>query len=99
MLIYLSFNSNIIPSNVGSVGYVSAVLILGVFCTAIATIIYFQILQSSGETFISMMNYLIPVWAILFGVIFFNESAMWNYLIGLVVIIFGIQLSQKSKIS
>ena len=45
-----------------------------------------------------MMNYLIPVWAILFGVIFFNETAMWNYLIGLVVIIFGIQLSQKSKI-
>lgn len=98
MLIYLSFNWSIIPSNVGSVGHVSAVFILGVFCTAIATIIYFQILQSSGATFISMMNYLIPVWAILFGVIFFNESAMWNYLIGLVVIIFGIQLSQKSKI-
>ena len=64
MLIYLIFNPNIIPNDFGDMSHLSAVLILGIFCTAIATIIYFQILQSSGATFISMMNYLIPVWAI-----------------------------------
>ncbi len=96
MTIYLGFNPDIIPVNAGHINYISAILILGIFCTAIATIIYFQILQSSGATFISIMNYLIPVWAILFGVIFFNESALWNYFFGLVVIIFGIQLSQNS---
>tara|TARA_B100000953_G_C17712761_1_gene322706 strand:+ start:203 stop:358 length:156 start_codon:yes stop_codon:yes gene_type:complete len=41
------------------------------------------------------MNYLIPVWAILFGVIFFEEKILWNYLVGLLIIIFGIQISQK----
>jgi len=72
-------------------------VVLGVFCTAIATIIYFQILQSSGATFISIMNYLIPVWAILFGVIFFNEDVSWNYLIGLIIVILGIQISQTKR--
>ena len=97
MLIYLIFNPNIIPNEFGDMSHLSAVLILGIFCTAIATIIYFQILQSSGATFISMMNYLIPVWAILFGVIFFNENTVWNYFIGLLIIIFGIQLSQNKE--
>ena len=97
MLIYLIFNPSIIPNDFGDMSHLSAVLILGIFCTAIATIIYFQILQSSGATFISMMNYLIPVWAILFGVIFFNENTVWNYFIGLLIIIFGIQLSQNEE--
>jgi len=72
-------------------------VILGVFCTAFATIIYFQILQSSGATFISIMNYLIPVWAIFFGVIFFNEDVSWNYLVGLIIVILGIQISQIKR--
>lgn len=97
MVIYLSFNSKVIPDNIGGLSYLSAVFILGIFCTAIATIIYFQILQSSGATFISMMNYLIPVWAIIFGVMFFDETALWNYFLGLIVIIFGIQLSQNKE--
>ena len=97
MLIYLIFNPSIIPNDFGDMSHLSAVLILGIFCTAIATIIYFQILQSSGATFISMMNYLIPVWAILFGVIFFDENTVWNYFIGLLIIIFGIQLSQNKE--
>ena len=77
--IYIMFNSNLIPVSYSSLNHITAVIILGVFCTAIATIIYFQILQSSGATFISIMNYLIPIWAILFGVIFFEEDVSWNY--------------------
>ena len=68
---------------------------LGIFCTAIATIIYFQILQTSGASFISIMNYLIPMWSILFGVIFFNERLFINYFIGLSFVIIGINISQK----
>ena len=96
MIIYLSFNFDMVPNNIGEISHVSAVIILGVFCTAIATFIYFQILQASGATFISIMNYLIPIWAILFGVIFFDEVAMWNYFLGLIVVILGLQLSQNT---
>ena len=97
MGIYIMFNFDLTPSSYGNSEHLAAVIILGVFCTAIATIIYFQILQSSGATFISIMNYLIPVWAILFGVIFFEEDVSWNYFAGLVIVIFGIQLSQNKR--
>ena len=97
MNIYLILDNSLIPNNFGSFEHISAIFVLGIFCTAIATIIYFQILQSSGATFISIMNYLIPVWAIVFGVIFFNEDTAWNYFIGLIIIIIGIQLSQNQR--
>ena len=97
MSIYIMLNFDLTPHSYGDYKHITAVVILGVFCTAIATIIYFQILQSSGATFISIMNYLIPVWAILFGVIFFNEDVSWNYLVGLIIVILGIQLSQTKR--
>ena len=76
----------------------ASLVLLGVFCTAIATIIYFQILQTSGASFISIMNYLIPIWAILFGVIFFQEDIFMNYIIGLILVIIGINISQKETV-
>ncbi len=97
MMIYMLFQSESLPEKMGDINHIIAVLILGIFCTAIATIIYFQILQTSGATFISIMNYLIPVWAIIFGVIFFAEQVTLNYIIGLIVIILGIQLSQTNQ--
>ena len=97
MSIYIMLNIDLVPHSYGDYKHIATIAILGVFCTAIATIIYFQILQSSGATFISIMNYLIPVWAILFGVIFFNEDVSWNYLVGLIIVILGIQVSQTKR--
>ena len=71
------------------------ILLLGVLCTAIATVIYFQILQSEGASFISMMNFLIPLWAILFGIIILNDQFSWSYIFGLLVILFGIKLANS----
>ena len=71
------------------------ILLLGIVCTAIATIIYFQILQTEGASFISMMNFLIPLWAILFGIIILNDQFSWNYIFGLLIILFGIKLANS----
>ncbi len=73
------------------------ILLLGILCTAIATVIYFQILQTSGASFLSIMNFLIPLWAILFGIIILSDNFSWNYIFGLFVILFGIKLANSSS--
>tara|TARA_B100001057_G_scaffold460816_1_gene512250 strand:+ start:59 stop:940 length:882 start_codon:yes stop_codon:yes gene_type:complete len=73
------------------------ILLLGILCTAIATVIYFQILQTSGASFLSIMNFLIPLWAILFGILILSDSFSWNYIFGLFVILFGIKLANSSS--
>ena len=96
MLIYLIF---IDESNVSIpillVNY--NILLLGILCTAIATIIYFQILQTAGASFLSIMNFLIPLWAILFGILILNDDFSWNYIFGLLIILSGIKLANSIR--
>jgi len=96
MLIYLIFidESNVsIPMLL--VNY--NILLLGILCTAIATIIYFQILQTAGASFLSIMNFLIPLWAILFGILILNDDFSWNYIVGLLIILSGIKLANSTR--
>jgi len=94
MTIYLVFIDQSRPSY-SELLFDMNILLLGIVCTAIATIIYFQILQTEGASFISMMNFLIPLWAILFGIIILNDQFSWNYIFGLLIILFGIKLANS----
>lgn len=96
MTIYLIFIDNSNP-NYLDLMFDSNILLLGILCTAIATVIYFQILQTEGASFLSIMNFLIPLWAILFGIIVLSDQFSWNYIFGLLVILFGIKLANSNR--
>jgi len=67
---------------------------LGIGPTGIATIILFVVIERAGPTFLSTINYLIPVVAFFTGVFFLNESLSWMSLLALIIIILGISLSR-----
>ena len=81
-----------------STAFVS-LLLLGIFPTAIATVIYFAIIARVGPSFLSQINYLIPVWAVLIGVVFLNEKIGINALVALAIILLGIAIAQRKNIS
>ena len=96
MTIYLLFIDDSNP-NLSELMLNANILLLGILCTAIATIIYFQILQTSGASFLSIMNFLIPLWAILFGILILDDAFSWNYILGLAVILLGIKLANSTR--
>ncbi len=71
-----------------------AVTTLGLVCTAIATVVYFTLIGSAGPTFLALINYLIPLWALGMGALFLGERPGWNALLALGLILGGIGLSQ-----
>ncbi len=73
---------------------VATVAWLGVFATGLATIVYFRVVQSAGPTFLSLMNYLIPVVALTAGAVVLDEEPAGTILIGLVLILTGLAISQ-----
>lgn len=75
----------------------SAVLLLGLFPSGLATIIYFRIIRHAGPAFLSQINYLIPVWAVLMGVVFGGEHLTLHVLLALAVILTGIWIAQHSR--
>ena len=96
MSIYLLFLDKSNP-DISELMLNTNILLLGILCTAIATIIYFQILQTSGASFLSIMNFLIPLWAILFGILILDDAFSWNYILGLAVILSGIKLANSRR--
>lgn len=72
----------------------AAVVGLGVFSTAWASIIYFHLIKSAGPAFVSQLNYLIPLWAVLVGMVFLGERPRANQLYALVLILGGVLVTQ-----
>jgi drug/metabolite transporter (DMT)-like permease len=74
---------------------VLAVLLLGVLSTGLATWVYFKVISDCGPSFLSIINYVIPVLAFAAGVLLLNEPAQPSQFLGLVAICIGIALTQN----
>jgi drug/metabolite transporter (DMT)-like permease len=71
-----------------------ALAVLGIASTAAATVIFFKLIALAGPTFVSLINYLIPLWAVAVGAIFLGERPEWAALGALGLILAGIGLSE-----
>jgi drug/metabolite transporter (DMT)-like permease len=72
----------------------AAMLALAIVATAIATVVFLRLVAIAGPSFTSFINYLIPVWALLMGVVFLDERPGATVVLGLVLILSGIALSE-----
>lgn len=83
-------------SGIVAPGFASVVslLVLGSLSTGFATLLYFRLVQGPGPTFLSLVNYLVPAWAVFAGALFLDESPSLPVLIGLLLILCGIALSE-----
>lgn len=74
-----------------STGYAS---LLGVFGTAISTVLFYILLKRAGAVFASMVTYGIPVIAIGWGIIY-GEDIGWKQLISMLVILCGVWVANR----
>lgn len=72
-----------------------ALMGLGVMSTAAGSVVYFKLIEAAGPTFLSLINYLIPLWAVLIGTLFMAERPAWNHVLALGLILFGVAMSQR----
>jgi len=70
---------------------------IGIGPTAIATLVHLKLIGSAGPTFMSLINYCIPVVATFFGVWLLGEHPGANAYAGLLLILAGIALSQLRR--
>ncbi|MEO8934024.1 MAG: DMT family transporter [Xanthomarina sp.] len=76
-----------------ALGYLGILSILG---TAIAIILYYKLIKNTSPVFASTVTYLLPVIAIIWGLIDGEEFSIW-YLLGGVLIFIGIYLIREKK--
>ena len=74
------------------VGAVLAVLGVALLSTAFAALLYYRILAVAGATNLLLVNFLVPVSAILLGVAFLEETLRIEQIVGMALIFAGLAL-------
>ncbi|MFZ5675322.1 MAG: DMT family transporter [Pseudomonadota bacterium] len=69
-----------------------AVIGLAILCTSLAYILYFTILKRAGATNIVLVTFLVPVSAIVLGIMILSERLGLHHVIGMITIAFGLAL-------
>jgi len=96
-LVSLLIWPSMLDFNLSDVPFVSgfSLIYLGVLPTAIAMLLYFYIINRAGATFLSNINYIIPVVAYFSGALVLGEVVLWHDILALLLIIAGIVLSRR----
>ncbi len=81
-----------------SVGVVSgsALLLLGIFSTAIATLVMFAVLQRQGASFFGQVNFIVPVFGIVWAALILGEQPALSAYAALGLILAGIWVARGS---
>lgn len=72
----------------------AAILYLGLVPTALATLVLVRIINQMGPGFLSMVNYQVPVWAVLIGALALGEAVPGRFIGALGLILVGMAISQ-----
>ena len=73
---------------------ITGIIYLALFPTAIATILLTTLVRRAGPPFLSLVNYQVPVWAVVIGVTVLGETLPGHFLIALGIILGGLFISQ-----
>ncbi|TCZ75689.1 DMT family transporter [Paenibacillus albiflavus] len=85
----ISFSHLVAPNNL------PMIVGLGVFGSGFAYILYYFIVQKGSPEFASMVTYLVPSTALIWGYALLNEKIEWNMIIGLLIVLAGVFLASK----
>lgn len=65
---------------------------LSILCTAYAYVLFFKILSNAGATNVSLVTFLVPISAIILGILWLGEALTTSNIIGMILIIIGLAL-------
>ena len=77
-----------------SLGVTIAVVLLGVFPSAFGTLMIFALVARQGASFLSQINFLVPVFGVLWSYLFLSEQLSANAFFALILILVGVALAR-----
>ena len=75
-----------------------SILALGALGTGVAYILNFNVVRAAGAQTASMVTYLVPVFAVLLGVVILGEEVTWHEPLGGALIVAGVALAQGTAV-
>lgn len=77
-----------------SLDTVTAIVLLGALSTGFANILYFRLIQDVGASTASAVDYVVPIFAVFFGIILLSEPVTWNVVVGGLIVLIGMGIAE-----
>lgn len=75
-----------------------AIVFLGIVPTALAALLRVTTIRSAGAVFMTLVNYQVPVWAMIFGAFVLSEVLPLRFFAALALIMIGLLISQWNSL-
>ena len=90
----LAFITHGVPTSASTVS-LTGVMFLALLPTGLATILLTIMIRRAGPPFLSLVNYQVPLWAVLIGVSILGEALPGHFVMALATILIGLAISQR----
>jgi drug/metabolite transporter (DMT)-like permease len=97
-VLLLPFAMALPPTSQPPLSSVVALLILAVFSSVLAYLLFFRLISSVGATKTATVSYLIPLFGTVWGVVVLQERVGWATIAGMVVILSGVVLATGTRL-
>jgi drug/metabolite transporter (DMT)-like permease len=84
------------PSSLPTAGAIGSLLLLALLGTALAQLLLFRVVRLFGARRLSLVTYLLPGFALVYGALILDERVNGSALIGLALILLGVALGSGS---
>ncbi|MGB3406231.1 MAG: DMT family transporter [Jannaschia sp.] len=75
----------------------AAIVFLGLVPTALAALLRVSVIRSAGPSFMTLVNYQVPVWSMVFGALVLSEVLPGRFFLALALIAAGLAISQSRR--
>jgi drug/metabolite transporter (DMT)-like permease len=80
-----------------SASSIFAIVMLGIFQTAIGTVMLFMLVRRQGASFFSQINFLVPISGVVWGAVVLGERPALTAIVALVAILAGVAVAGVSR--
>src|SRR5262249_6497879 len=86
------------PPGIPTPAALASIVVLGVVCTALGLVVFFRLIVEAGPSRASVITYVNPVVAVVFGVAILGERLGIISIVGLVLILGGSWVSTRGRV-
>lgn len=86
-----------IPQAMPPAKIIGALAALTIGATFFGNLLYLRLLQISGPSLIAKINYIVPIVAIISGMVFLEEGLKTRYIIALIIILAGLAIAREGE--
>ena len=93
IMVPIALFSDGLPTSIPFEGWI-ALAYLGLIPTAVAFLLKVAVLRSAGPSFMSLVNYMVPIFSVLLGALILSETLPGQLWMALALVLFGVGVSQ-----